>query len=166
MPPFRKRNHAAREVIAIDERKTYEENKIHCVDCLEALKHLRSASVDCIVTDPPHFIGFNSSSEGGRQDWGNQSMLTLYFDVLFAEFVRVLKPTGRVFMFTDWRTYPVAYFSAIKKMRVSNMIVWDYGWIKAGAQFRFTHELILHSTMVDARSVPRCGRRLSAVPMI
>jgi site-specific DNA-methyltransferase (adenine-specific) len=91
-------------------------------------------------------------AKAADKTWGNQSMLTLYFDVLFGEFARVLKPSGRVFMFTDWRTYPVAYVSAFKRLRVSNMIAWDYGWIKAGAQFRFTHELILHATMPNTPS--------------
>jgi len=133
--------------------------KMHLIqgDCLEILPKIESRSIDCIITDPPYFIGFKSSAvkEGttsGRQDWGNHTMLTPLFDRIFKEYERILKRNGRVFMFTDWRTYPTLYFSAAKFMRISNMIVWDYGWIKAGTQFRFTHELILHTTMPETKS--------------
>lgn len=122
-------------------------------DCLEIMKKIPSGSINCVIADPPYFIGYNSSvTEGGRQDWGNHTLLTPLFDSLFSEFVRVLRKDGRAFVFTDWRTYPTLYLSASKYARVSNLIVWDYGWIKAGLQFRFTHELILHATMPDAKS--------------
>lgn len=128
-------------------------NKIHYIDCLEGIKKIPKNKVDCIITDPPYFIGFNSSAkEGGRQDWGSHTMLKPLFNTLYKEFVRILKPTGRVFMFTDWRTYPTLYLCASKFIRVSNLIVWNYGWIKAGTQFRFTHEFILHGTMPKAKS--------------
>jgi len=130
-----------------------EKNKIHYGDALELLQDIPNNSIDTVITDPPYFIGFNSSAkEGGRQDWGNHTMLTPLFDILYKEFVRILKKDGRIFMFTDWRTYPTLYMSASKHIRVSNLIVWDYGWIKAGTQFRFTHELILHGTMPEAKS--------------
>jgi len=128
-------------------------NKIHCLDCLEELPKIEDNSIDCIITDPPYFIGFNSSAkEGGRQDYGNFTMLKPLFSILFKEFERILKPDGRVFMFTDWRTYPIVNICASEFMRVSNLIVWDYGWIKAGTQFRFTHEFIVHATMHKAKS--------------
>ena len=62
-------------------------------------------------------------------------------------------------MFTDWRTYPAAYLSAFKFIRVSNLIVWDFGWIKNGNQFRFSHELIIHATMPEAKSPKNRGER-------
>ncbi len=126
-------------------------NKIHCIDALEGIKQIQDKSVDVIITDPPYYIGFNSSATGDKQDWGNHTMLGPLFDFLFKEFTRILKDTGRIFVFTDWRTYPSLYLSAKKFIKVRNMIVWDYGWIKCGSQFRFTHELILHATMPNAK---------------
>ena len=32
-------------------------NKIYNEDCLEALKRVPDNSVDCIITDPPYFLG-------------------------------------------------------------------------------------------------------------
>jgi len=128
------------------------------MDCLEGLKQIDDKSIDCVITDPPYFLGFKSTGkELGREDWGNQSLLAPIFDALFKELARVLKPNGRVFMFTHWKTYPALYLSAIKHIRVSNLIVWDFGWIKAGRQFRFTHELVLHATMPEAKSPKNRG---------
>lgn len=133
-------------------QKTIELNKIHCIDALEGIKQIKDKSVDVVITDPPYYIGFSSSAKGDKQDWGNHTMLGPLFDLLFKEFTRILKDNGRVFLFTDWRTYPSAYLSAKKFIKVRNMIVWDFGWIKCGSQFRFTHELILHAVMPNAKS--------------
>ncbi|MEO5072871.1 site-specific DNA-methyltransferase, partial [Bacteroides thetaiotaomicron] len=32
-------------------------NQIYNEDCLEALKRVPDNSVDCIITDPPYFLG-------------------------------------------------------------------------------------------------------------
>lgn len=122
-------------------------------DCLKAMKDLPDESVDLVVTDPPYFVGFSSQSkEHERRDWANITVLAPLFERLFKTFNRILKSNGKVFMFTDWRTYPILYISASKFMKVSNCIVWDYGWIKAGKDFRFTHEFILYATMPRAKS--------------
>lgn len=71
------------------------------MDCLEGLKQIDDNSIDCVITDPPYFLGFRSTGkELGREDWGNQSLLAPIFDALFKELARVLKPNGRIFMFT------------------------------------------------------------------
>jgi len=36
----------------------FELGKVHCVDCLEAMKELPDGCVDAVVTDPPYGIGF------------------------------------------------------------------------------------------------------------
>ena len=37
--------------------KKFEFGKVHCVDCLKAMKSLPDKSIDAIVTDPPYGIG-------------------------------------------------------------------------------------------------------------
>ena len=41
---------------------------------------------------------------------------------------------------------PVWYPILQKYFQVRNLIVWDYGWIKAGNFYRFTHEFIMFAT--------------------
>ena len=52
---------------------------------------------------------------------------------------------------TDWRTYPFLYPIMIRYLRVRNLIVWDYGWIKAGNFYRPTYELIIFATNGDSK---------------
>ena len=58
-------------------------NKIYNEDCLEGIKRIPDASIDCILTDPPYLY-----LKGQKLDRP--------FDehALFTEFKRVLKPTG------------------------------------------------------------------------
>lgn len=41
----------------------FEYNKIHCVDCYEAIKQIPDKSIDLIITDPPYEI--NHTTGGG-----------------------------------------------------------------------------------------------------
>jgi len=140
-----------------------EMNKIHCMDCLEGMEEIKDKSVDAIICDPPYYIGFKSAGNDGenRYDWGNHTMLIPLFDKLFSTFSRVLRDSGKLSIFTDWRTYPTLYLSITKFMNVTNLIVWDFDWIKAGTHFRFTHEFILYATMPKA--LPPKNRSISDV---
>lgn len=63
-------------------------NKIYNEDCQEGIKRIPDASIDCILTDPPYLY-----LKGQKLDrpFDEKS--------LFAEFKRVLKPTGFVVIF-------------------------------------------------------------------
>ena len=37
----------------------------------------------------------------------------------------------------------------MKYLRVKNLIVWDYGWLKTGNWYRYTHELIMFAVNGD-----------------
>lgn len=38
-------------------------NQIYNEDCLEALKRVPDNSVDCIITDPPYFLGMTHNGQ-------------------------------------------------------------------------------------------------------
>lgn len=119
-------------------------------DCLEEMKKIPDKSIDCVITDPPYFIGFSSFGKtSNRQDWGNHTLLVHLFDSIFTEFKRMLKKNGKLFVFCDWRTYPSFYLASTKYFNIPNLIVWDYNWIKAGTHFRFSHEFILYGIMEE-----------------
>lgn len=40
-------------------------NQIYNEDCLEALKRVPDNSVDCIITDPPYFLGMTHNGQKG-----------------------------------------------------------------------------------------------------
>lgn len=63
-------------------------NRVYNEDCVEGIKRIPDASVDCILTDPPYL-------------YLKKQKLERPFDeqFLFSEFKRILKPTGFVVLF-------------------------------------------------------------------
>ena len=118
--------------------------EIYNEDCLEGMKRLADGSVDLIATDPPYCVGV--SSNGVKSSFSDFNLMRPFFEQLFSEWQRVLKVGGHVYCMTDWRTYPFLYPIMTKYLTARNLIVWDYGWIKCGSFYRYTHELILFAT--------------------
>lgn len=115
-------------------------NKIYNEDCLEGIKKIPSESIDAIITDPPYFIGLTHNGKKG--DYNDLLIMKPFFDELFKDFARVLKPEGKLYLFNDWRTYAFYYPILIKHVPVRNMLVWDKV-CGPGSSYAFTHELIL-----------------------
>lgn len=123
-------------------------------DCLELILDIPDNSIDLIVTDPPYCIG--TTSNGKKGNYSDNNLIRPFFDLLFSQYRRVLKPTGAAYINADWRTYPFLYPILHKYFDVRNLIVWDYEWIKAGAHYRFSHEFIVYCIM------PECKRKFPA----
>ena len=119
-------------------------NKIYNEDCLEGMKKIPDNSIDLICTDPPYCVG--ATSNGSKANFTDLNLIRPFFDCLFTEWERILKDGKHIYVCTDWRTYPLLYPILQKYFVVRNLIVWDYGWIKAGNWYRFTHELIMFAT--------------------
>lgn len=117
---------------------------IYNEDCLEGMKTLADESIDLIATDPPYCVG--ASSNGTKSSFADFNLTRLFFEELFKQWRRILKDGSHVYCCTDWRTYPFLYPLLIKYLTVRNLIVWDYGWMKAGSFYRFRHELIIFAT--------------------
>lgn len=115
-------------------------NTIYNEDCLEGIKNIQSSSVDAIITDPPYFVGMTHNGQKG--DYNDLLIMKPFFSILFQEFSRVLKPTGRLYLFCDWRTYGFYYQLMIQYVPVRNMLVWNKK-SGPGAVYSFTHELII-----------------------
>ncbi len=124
-----------------------EVNKIFNEDCLKGLKDIPSKSVDLLVTDPPYCVG--TTSNGQKADWLDNNLVLPFFRQLLDELKRVLRDTGEFYIHTDWRTYPFLYYPIVQLMPIKNLIVWDYGWIKAGTHYRFTHEFIIYGMRTE-----------------
>jgi DNA modification methylase len=134
-------------------------------DALHGLTDLPTASADCVVTDPPYCSGgigeaqrVAAKGQGLRSEnlsrfgWfvGDNMTTTGLACLLRAvavESVRVVKPSGSLLIFCDWRmlhTLVPAIESA--GVRYQGLVVWDKGHFGMGNGFRCQHELIMHFT--------------------
>lgn len=135
-------------------------------DCLNVMRQIPDGYVDAVITDPPYCSG--SVSEASRSaakgqglrsenvkkfgwfvgdNMGTAGLMFLLREVAF-EAIRLLKSSGSVLVFCDWRMAPnLAPAIESAGLRYQNMIVWDKGSMGLGAGFRPQHEIILHFTV-------------------
>lgn len=130
------------------------------------MRSLPDSSVDAIVTDPPYCSGSvgesqRTSAKGqglrsetiSRFGWfvgdnmGTAGLVWL-LRAMATEALRVVKPTGSVVVFCDWRMV-ASIQPAIESagLRFQGLVVWDKGHMGLGRGFRCQHELVLHFTM-------------------
>lgn len=135
-------------------------------DCLEVMKELPDKSVDLVLTDPPYSIG--TTSTGTKGSWLDNNLIRPFFLLWFSEIKKCLKDGGEFYINTDWRTYPFLYPIAVESMRITNCIVWDYEWIKAGSHYRFSHEFIMYGQKTEGqkRKFPATKRDVWRIPPI
>lgn len=134
-------------------------------DCLQVMRDLPDGSIDAVVTDPPYCSGSvseasRSSAKGqglrseniNRFGWfvgdnmGTAGLVFLLRSMAF-ESIRLLKKSGSMLVFCDWRMVPnLAPAIESAGFRYQNMIIWDKGSMGLGAGFRAQHEIVLHFT--------------------
>jgi site-specific DNA-methyltransferase (adenine-specific) len=120
------------------------DSTLYLGDCTEILRAIPDHSVDAIITDPPYAIPtVVASGRTMTRNAGDLSLIEATFRSLFDEFGRILKPTGRFFVFCDGTSYPVVFRAAYGRFS-SALLVWNKGRIGMGREFRKSHELILH----------------------
>jgi site-specific DNA-methyltransferase (adenine-specific) len=119
-----------------------ETNKIYQGDCLDELKKIPDNSIDLIVIDPPYSTPVITAF--GRKkvkNYGDLSMQKGYFKVIKEEFKRILKEQSGVFIFCDYKYFPIL-FEAFYDWQTSQLIIWDKMRIGMGSPFRRTYEMI------------------------
>ncbi len=112
-------------------------------NCLKHLSKIKGNSVNTIIADPPYYQGLTHN--GYKGEFSDLSICEPFFQQLFNEFKRILKPDGCVYFFTDWRGIAFYYPLFNKELKARNMIVWDKG-NGAGNFYTNEHELILFAT--------------------
>jgi DNA modification methylase len=135
-------------------------------DALRLLRLLPDASIDCILTDPPYCAGGmtertrsqakfqglrQQTMQAGRHLWFEGDAMTTgglcwLLREVGVEAVRVLKPTGHLLVFADWRMVPMLA-PAIESagLRYMSHIFWDKGSMGlGGGGFRPQHESVMH----------------------
>lgn len=131
-------------------KKYFPLNQIVCGDCMEEVRKLPDDSVDLVIFDPP-YTRFYASDAKRKPSLGDFKVLEVFFKVLSAELDRVVKPTGAVFGFCDFRTYPILFNGFYHEFKPTNLIVWKKNFFGPGRHLRPLHELILYMTRPETK---------------
>lgn len=126
--------------ISTNDRREFNDGTLYNGDCLEIIKDLPAASVDCIITDPPYFLGMTHNGQKGN--FRDLSICRPFYRDLFHEFARVAKPEACIYFFCDWRGYAFYYPLFDEILRAHNMLVWNK-LSGPGNHYAFIHELVL-----------------------
>lgn len=134
-------------------------NKIHNMDCLDGLKHIKKDSIDIILTDPPYFLPVQSyvgSREKGysKRTLADTSILKGYFERIFEELDRVLKPDGTYYIFCDAQSYPIFYQVMFEYCKHVRLLIWDKKVSYNGYTWRHQHELIAWGEKEQTERIP------------
>jgi site-specific DNA-methyltransferase (adenine-specific) len=125
-------------------------------DCLNVLPGLERRSADLVLTDPPYMIGAKSVGNAKAKSgvWADMENAAYWFSAWLAEAKAILKETGFILVFTNWRSLPMLSLAfARADWPISDVIVWDKLWIGTGSpmQLRNRHELIVMAGNPEAR---------------
>ena len=114
-------------------------NKIYNKDCITGMKNILDNSADIIICDPPYNIGKDFGNDSDRQTMDNYLK---WCDVWIAECLRILKPTGTLYI------YGFSEILAFIRTRITcnvRWLIWHYT-NKVTPSLNFwqrTHESIL-----------------------
>jgi site-specific DNA-methyltransferase (adenine-specific) len=117
-------------------------------DCLEVLPQIASGSAHGVITDPPYILQAGSSSTRGSKTggWADMMNASLFYTSWYREAARILKHTGSLWTFGNWRSIPVMMRAAIDAgLPTTSLMVWDKMCIGTGGpqQLRSQHEVCM-----------------------
>ena len=98
-------------------------------DCLDIMPTIEPDTFDLILTDPPYY---KVKGEAWDRQWNTPAGFLAWLDQVFAEFYRVLKPNGSLYVFASPQMAARVEVLASERFNVLNRIRWvkDAGWHK------------------------------------
>jgi site-specific DNA-methyltransferase (adenine-specific) len=95
--------------------------RLVCADSLQFIKTLPDNIIDLIATDPPYF-GVKTAAWDNQ--WKSDAEYLAWLDEFLAEFWRVLKPNGSLYMFSGSRLAADVELLMRDRFHVLNSITW------------------------------------------
>jgi len=117
-------------------------------DSNHEMKKISDESVDCIVSDPPFGISFQSNMRTVTPKFNkikDDDNLDNVF-VLFSEMYRVLKPNTHIYLFCSWHHIDKFKIEFEKYFKLKNILIWNKGGFSMGdlkGSYATEYELIL-----------------------
>jgi len=132
------------------------EHNVYFEDCVEGMQErLDNDSVDCVITDPPYGIDFQSDRRYESEDFDRimadesvEDAVQLYREVC-AEASRVLTDGAHFYTFTRWDVYPAFLAATEEYFDVTNCLVWrkdNWGMGDLEGAYAPAHEFVIFAT--------------------
>lgn len=101
------------------------EQKIILANSLEYLQTIPTESIDLIIADPPYNLGKDYGNNHDNQEFNEYLNFSRHW---LKESVRILKPTGTIYVFMGFRfiSYLYALLEQEMGLRFNSWIVWHY----------------------------------------
>ena len=90
-------------------------------DCLSVLPELPDNSVDMVLTDPPYF---KVKGDAWDNQWDNPAEFLAWLDRVLAEFARIMKPNGSLYLFASPQMGARVECLIARRFEILNSIVW------------------------------------------
>lgn len=119
-------------------------------NCLDILPQLPNDSVDCIITDPPYGIRYQSRSHAlpltriANDDEGACALL----DQALALAQHTLKENSHIYIFTNWQAFAPMAAIVKKHLCLKNVLVWIKNSHTRGdlkGNYGYQHEIVLYA---------------------
>ena len=100
-------------------------DRLICGDAIEIMSMLPSASVDLVIADPPYNLGKDYGNNRDRKAWHEYERFT---DEWIQQAIRVLKPTGSIYVFMGVRFISKLFTSLEDRhgLLFNSWITWHY----------------------------------------
>lgn len=94
---------------------------LHNTDCLTLLAQLPDNSIDLIATDPPYY---KVKSDAWDNQWQNKAEFFAWLESVLAEYNRVLKPGGSLYLFAGPHLATDVELAVRQHFGLLNHIIW------------------------------------------
>jgi len=146
------------------------EHNVYFEDCVEGMRErLDDDSVDCVITDPPYGVDWDTNSRDKDKelpgtvmnDQDEEGALDLWREVV-SELHRVMDSEGHLYCFADWRTeYHFRQLLEANGFDIRNVLVWDKGSMGLGGvdtvNYRTQYELAIFATLDEPTQLEKRG---------
>lgn len=128
----------------------HEINKVHQLDCEEAIKSIPDNSIDLVITDPPYLMDYQSNRRTVTEKFekiANDKDSHELIRNIIKEYHRVLKDNTAIYMFCSWHHVDFFKQEFEKYFKLKNIIVWNknnHGSGDLKGAYAPKHEFVLY----------------------
>ncbi|WP_339063540.1 site-specific DNA-methyltransferase [Tepidibacillus marianensis] len=127
---------------------------VYNMSCIQGAKEkISDDSVDLMICDPPYNLGYGGTTSKitkkarfglfANDKLDDRDYRRFSFEWLH-EAYRILKPGSHIYVFIDWRMYPLLnIWMKQVGFQIKNVIVWDKTYCSMGNFYRYQYELII-----------------------